>query len=89
MLCNHWGLALKCLMATCNLSPSARVKDDAKVPFQLVYQKPAYYPNCGRLVITAIPTSHQRYKEANWMLTVSKGNLWGMAMICIHISLWG
>ena len=43
MLHNHWGLALKCLMATHNLSPSTRVKDAGKVPFKLAFQKPAYY----------------------------------------------
>ena len=39
----RWGLALKCLVATRNLSPSTRVKEDGKVPFELIYNKPIYY----------------------------------------------
>ena len=43
LLRNRWGLALKCLTAMRNLSPSARLKNECKVPYELAYGKPAYY----------------------------------------------
>jgi hypothetical protein len=45
---SYWGLALKCLQHTRNISPSSRLKDDGKVPYELAYRKP---PNYGKLHI--------------------------------------
>jgi hypothetical protein len=62
---SKWGLAVKCLQQTRNLSPSTHTKPDGKVPYEMVYGKSVNYTSLrtfGERVYGHIPAE----KRSDW-----------------------